>query len=683
MMCRFRPFSASCILIIALSLTADPSAAQTLKRPITLDDLPKLQTVGDPQVSPDGEWVAYTLGTVDAEKDKRDSDLWMVSWDGAERVRLTATTESRESTPRWSPDNRYLAFLASRGDEAQKKQASQVWLLNRLGGEAQALTSIQGGVSDFAWSPDSRRLILVVNDPDPDAEPEKKEGWKRKTTPPIVIDRYHFKRDGHGYVQSLYSHLSIFDVETRKAETLTAGQFDDESPAWSPDGRFVAFVSNRSGDPDRTVDTNIYVVEAKPHADPRQLTTNPGRDDGRPSWSPDGRWIAYLQGDETKYRAYNLYKLAIVPAEGGEPRLLTAALDRPVLGSVHWTKDSRSLCFVVFDDRIRYVGRVAADGGAVDKLTTGRQVVSHLSQRHDGSLALLAATTTEAEEVYALENGNLRRLTRQNDALFSELQLAVTEDFTSKSSDATEVHGLIVKPAKFTPGRKYPMILLIHGGPNAQDAHEFSFDRQFLAANGYVVISVNYRGSLGRGTAFQRAIFADWGNKEVADLLGAVDHMIASGIADPERLGIGGWSYGGILTNYTIASDTRFKAAVSGAASALQIAMYGTDQYVMQYDNEIGAPWKAQELWIKLSYPFFHADRIRTPTLFLGGERDFNVPISGAEQMYQALRSQNTDTQLVIYPGQSHRISTPSYQRDRLERYLAWFDKYLKETSEK
>ena len=672
------------VLMIAFAclFLAAPAPARPAKRPIGLDDLAKIKTVGDPQVSPDGKWVAYTAGTVDAEKDKRDTDVWMVSWDGMEQIQLTSTTDSSESTPRWSPDNKYLAFLTTRGDETQKKQGAQVWLLNRMGGEARELTNIRGGVSDFAWSPDAKRLVLVVKDPNPNDEPEKKDGWKRKTAPPIVIDRYHFKQDREGYLQPLHSHLSLFDVATREAETLTEGQFDEQAPAWSPDGRFIAFVSNRTADPDRNDDTNVYVVEAKHGAEARQLTTYAGSDGGRPSWSPDGKWIAYLQGDETKYNAYSMNKLAIVPAlEDGPPRVLTAALDRPVSGSIIWSSDSRNLFFTVADDRIAYVGKIAAAGGSVEKLTAGSRVVSNISRRDDTSFALLSTTPSEPDEAYAFENGALRRLTHQNDALFSDLQLATTEDFTSRSKDGTEVHGIVVKPASYVAGQKYPMILYIHGGPNGQDAQGFSFDRQLFAANGYVVSSVNYRGSSGRGSAYQKAIYADWGNKEVIDLLGAVDHMIAAGVADPNRLGIGGWSYGGILTDYTIATDSRFKAAISGAGSALQTSMYGLDQYTRQYDSEIGPPWKAQDTWIKISYPFFHADRIKTPTLFLGGEKDFNVPVAGGEQMYQALRSLGVDTQLVIYPGQFHTLTTPSYQRDRLERYVAWYAKYLKSSS--
>ncbi len=665
----------ACIAI--LSFAGNPAAAQASKRPITLDDMTRLKSVGDPQVSPDGRWVAYSVGTVDAEKERRDSDLWMISWDGSQKIRLTATADSNESQPRWSPDNRYLAFLASRGDDEEKKKGTQVWLLNRAGGEAQKLTDIKGGVSDFSWSPDSKRLVLVVNDFDPASEPEKMEGWKRKTKPPIVIDRYHFKQDREGYLESLRSHLSLFNVEARKAEVLTSGRFEEESPAWSPDGRSVAFISNRTADSDRNDDSNVYVIEAKAGAEPRQLTTYPGPDGGRPAWSPDGRYIAYLQGDETRYTAYNMNKLTVVPAAGGSAQVLTAGLDRGVSGPFLWTADSRSLLFTVADDRTSYVGRTTIAGDRVERVTTGRRVVSSISRRDDASFVLLSATANESGEVYAFENGALRRLSHENDSLFAELQLGTTEDFTSTSKDGTEVHGLMVKPAIYASGRKYPMLLLIHGGPDGQDEHSFSFDRQFFAANGYVVISVNYRGSSGRGSVFQKAIYADWGNKEVVDLLGAVDYMIANGIADPNRLGIGGWSYGGILTDYTIATDPRFKAAVSGASSALQLSMYGSDQYILQYELELGPPWKSKDLWMKLSYPFFQADRIKTPTLFLSGDRDFNVPTIGAEQMYQALKSLGVDTQLIIYPGQFHGITMPSYMRDRLQRYLTWFNKYL------
>jgi dipeptidyl aminopeptidase/acylaminoacyl peptidase len=279
-----------------------------------------------------------------------------------------------------------------------------------------------------------------------------------------------------------------------------------------------------------------------------------------------------------------------------------------------------------------------------------------------------------------MEGGVLRQLSHQNDTLFSELEIAATEEVGFKSKDGTEVHGLLTKPVGYEAGTKVPLLLRIHGGPNSQDQHSFSLDRQLFAAYGYAVLAVNYRGSSGRGQKFSRAIFANWGHYEVEDLQAGVDHLIQMGVADPERLGVGGWSYGGILTDYLIASDQRFKAATSGAGTAFTVAFYGTDQYIIQYDHEIGPPWepKAWETYQKISYPFLHAYRIKTPTLFLCGERDFNVPVQGSQQMYQALRSLGVETQLVIYPNENHGITRPSYIRDRMERYLAWYDKYLK-----
>lgn len=668
--------SAITFILLALGGASLTAALQQAKRPVELEDFARLKTVRDPQRSPDGQWVAYTVSTIDLEKDKRDTDIWMVSWQGGEELRLTSSPES-ESQPRWSPDNRYLAFLASRGDEEQKKKGAQVWLLDRRGGEARRLTDIKGGISDYAWSPGGKRLVLVVGDPDPDDEPEKKEGWKRKARPPLVIDRYHFKQDRTGYLRDLHQHLWIFDVATRKGEAITSGPYDERSPAWSPDGRSIAFVSKRAPDPDRSADTNVYVIEARAGAEPRVLTGFPGPDGGRPAWSPDGKWIAYLQGDEPRFYAYNLNKLAVVPAAGGETRVLTAGLDRAVEGSAQWTADGQGLLFIVEDDRASYVARVSASGGNIERLTDGRRVVSSLSLASDGNPALLTASASELPEVHALENGAFRRLSRQNDAWLGEVELGTTEDFTSKSEDGTIVNSLLVKPAGFKEGHKYPLLLFIHGGPNGQDEHVFDFDNQFFTAQGYVVLNVNYRGSSGRGSDFQKAIYAEWGHKEVVDLVGAVDEAIRRGIADPERLGIGGWSYGGILTDSTIAVDQRFKAAVSGAGSALQLTMYGSDQYILQYESEIGLPWKSLDPWIKVSAAFMRVDRIRTPTLFMCGEKDFNVPIAGSEQMYQALRSRGIDTQLIVYPGQFHGITVPSYMRDRLERRLAWYDKYL------
>jgi dipeptidyl aminopeptidase/acylaminoacyl peptidase len=675
------------LLAVALLNPAMPQAQS--KRSLTLDDHSRILAVADPQRSPDGAWVAYTVTAIDAEKDRRNTDIWMVKWDGSEQLQLTSSPDN-ESSPRWSPDNKYLAFIASRGTEDEKKRGGQIWLLNRAGGEAQRISDRKGGVSDIQWSPDSTRIAFTADDEDPASEPEKMDGWKRKTAPPIVIDRYHFKQDREGYLKQLYTHIGVFDLAARTAKMITTGNTDDRSPSWSPDGKQIAFLSKRGhADPDRTSNEDLWAVEAREGAEPRQITNTPEGEGGRPAWSPDGSRIAVTIGDTDRNGAYSMSKLVVVPASfpasagpAAKPPIYMPSLDRAV-SNLAWSADGQQISFLLQDDRTNQLATVPAESpnSTPTRRTNGRRVISSPSPGKDGNFAVLAAEATRMNEVYALEGSSLRQLTKHNDPLLSEVQLATTEDFQSKSKDGTEVHGLIVKPPNYKAGTKYPTLLIVHGGPNGQDQHAFSFDREFLAANGYVVLAVNYRGSSGRGNLYQKAIYADWGNLEVMDLHGAVDEAVRQGIADPNRLGIGGWSYGGISTDAAIATDTRFKAAVSGAGVALYMSLYGVDQYVIQYDQELGQPWKNKEAWMKMSHAFFNADKIKTPTLYMGGEKDFNVPIAGGEQMYQALRSLGVDTQLVIYPGQFHGLTMPSYERDRLQRYLNWFNKYLQPTA--
>ncbi len=676
-------------LVLVLALLAPVAASAQTRRAIALDDHSRIVSVGDPQRSPDGVWVAYTVSTIDAEKDRRNTDIWMVKWDGSEQLQLTSSPDS-ESSPRWSPDNKYLAFVSSRGTEEERRRGGQIWLLNRAGGEAQRVSDFKGGVSDIQWSPDSTRIAFVAQDQDPAEEPEKLEGWKRKTPPPIVIDRYQFKQDREGYLKHLYNHIGIFTIATKDAKIITKGNANDQSPSWSPDGKSIAFVSKRGhAEPDRTSNEDVWVVEAREGAEPRQLTRTPEGESGRPAWSPDGSRVAVGIGDTDRWAQYSMNKLIVVPsnppASAGpatKPPVYMSSLDRAV-SNFAWSADGQHISFLLQDDRTNHLATVPAENpsGTPTRRTTGRRVINAPSPGKDGNFAVLATEANRMNEVYALEGSNLRQLTKHNDKLLAELQLATTEDFTSKSKDGTEVHSLLVKPAGFKPGTKYPTLLIVHGGPNSQDQHAFSFDREFLAARGYVVLAVNYRGSSGRGNAYQKAIAADWGNLEVMDLLGAVDEAVKQGIADPDRLGIGGWSYGGISTDAMIATDPRFKAAVSGAGVALYMSLDGVDQYIIQYDQELGPPWKNKEAWTKMSHGFFNADKIKTPTLFMGGEKDFNVPIAGGEQMYQALRSLGVDTQLVVYPGQFHGLTIPSYERDRLQRYVNWFNKYLQPAS--
>ncbi|HET6977740.1 MAG TPA: S9 family peptidase [Pyrinomonadaceae bacterium] len=674
----------SCLSLLLILALANSFAAQTARRPMKLDDMTRFRNVGDPQISPDGKYVAYVVGTTDAKEDKSNSHIWMVNSDGTNDRQITFSNES-ESSPRWSPDGKYISFTSSRPG---KTRGSQVWLLDRNGGEAMQLTEIKGRLQGHEWSPDSKRLVLVIGDPDPEAEagPSPQPGATPRVPKPIVIDRYRYKQDGAGYLLSgRHTYIYLYDIEAKKLDRLTKSKWDEGSPAWSPDGTHIAFMSNHADDPDRDPAAQLYVVEAKPGSTEKQLTPTEiraGR--SRPEWSPDSKWIAFTDGEEKKYGAYSMDHLGLVPADGSSaPTRLKAAedLDRGV-SSPRFTTDGKAIQFLVTDDRSVYPMKANLSGGAAQKLLTPPVVINNWTF-NGGRAVVMSGGNTKSNEAYVWEGTSLRQLTHQNDSLFAELDLGVTEAVEFQSKDGTQVGGLLTYPVGYTKGSRVPLLLRIHGGPNAQDQHSFSLERQIFAANGYAVLAVNYRGSAGRGQKFSRAIFADWGNYEVQDLLAGVDHVIKMGVADPDRLGVGGWSYGGILTDYLIASDNRFKAATSGAGTAFTVAFYGTDQYIIQYDYEIGPPWnpKAWETYQKISYPFLHADRIQTPTLFLGGERDFNVPVQGSQQMYQALRSLGIDTQLIIYPNENHGIQRPSYQRDRMERYLGWYDKYVKKSA--
>ncbi|WP_151088121.1 S9 family peptidase [Hymenobacter baengnokdamensis] len=660
---------------LALPLT---SPAQTAPRPLNLTDLARMRDVADPNLSPDGAWVTYTVTRVDTTTDKRDADIWMARTDGSQNLRVT-TNPASETHPRFSPDGKYLSFISGRNEEEGGN--AQLWLLNRAGGEAEKVTRLKGSVADYVWSPDGQRIALIIKDADPDSLTAAQKA-KKKTPPPIVIDRFQFKQDVEGYLNNQRQHLYVFDVATRRLVNLTPGQYDESLPAWSPDSKQLVFSSKRGPDPDRHDNYDLFLIDAQPGATARPLLTTDVPESApnygsRPAWSPDGRRIAFVQGGPKEQLVYALHQLMVVEVAGGPARALTAGLDR---NTTHpqWSADGKSVYFLLEDDRAESLMRVPAAGGKIEKVLAGPREIGAYDLARNGQLTVLSSQPQEPNEVFALDKkGALRPLSRQNDTWLKGVSLGAVEPIQTKSKDGTLVSGFLIKPVGYQAGRKYPTILRIHGGPVAQFGYGFSFEWQYFAANGYAVVVANPRGSSGRGLEYSKAIYADWGNKDTDDVLAVVDYAVAQGLADPDRLGVGGWSYGGIMTDQVIARDQRFKAAVSGASIANVLAGYGTDQYIRDYETELGTPWKNPDVYMRVSYPFYHADRIKTPTLFVCGEKDFNVPLLNTEQMYQALKSLNVPTQLVIYPGQFHGVTTPSYVKDRYVRYLSWYNKYL------
>ena len=672
--------SGLCVLLA--SVISSGALAENAERQLFQpEDIHRIKDVGDIAISPDGEWVAYGVGSTNVDKDETSSDLYMVNWNGSTRIQLTHTEDSSEGSPRFSPDGKYLAFITSRsdgkGEESDDPKAkSQVWLLDRSGGEARRLTELPGGVSSFEWSPDSRRLVIASKDPEEEAKKdEDKDGPSHDTPKPIVIDRYQFKQDRVGYLGDRYQRLYLFDLGSAEVVSLTPGPYNSTQPAWGPESDIIAFTSKRQGDPDRHDNSNIYLVAAVGGATPRQLTTWEGPD-SNPVFSPDGKRVAYLQGGPPKFSGYDPSQLAVISTDGGTPVLPTSELNR-YISSPRWSRDGKKLHFVLEEDRVNSVASIPFSGGRINSLYPGKNSPGAVYSYAVGQKGIVAVASfaQRPAEIYRATDGFA--LSDHNQAFRDSIEWATVEGLDSVSKDGTAIGSMLLKPPGFKEGVKYPVIAYIHGGPVGQDRFEFDSTAQALAAQGYLVVNPNYRGSNGKGREFSRAIYADWGNLEIQDIHSAIDKLVADGLADPERLGIGGWSYGGMSTNYAIATDTRFAAAASGAGIANMLTGYGTDQYIKQYESEAGLPWESIDTYLKISYPFYHADRIKTPTLFMCGEKDFNVPLINSEQMYQALRSLNVPTQLVIYPGQFHGLSKPSYNQDRLERLIGWYGQYL------
>ena len=658
----------SSLLCFAFVWIFSHSQAQNLKRKMRPNDVYHYKSISNAKIAPAGDWVLYSVSTPDSAKNKKHSDLFMASWNGKETIQLTYSDEG-ESDADFSPDGKYISFISSK--KVDSIDNAQIWLMDRRGGEAHQFTKVKQDLQSCIWSPDASKIALLMKDEDP------KEKKKPKTKAPIVANRYHYKQDVEGYVDSSSTHLYILDIKSGKITQLTKGFYSESSPTWSPDGSQIAFSSNRTEDPDRNSNSDIYVVDLK-NGNLKQLTTWKGSDNN-PVWSKDGKYIAYARStaDDT-YINYDQSILAIMKPDGSDQKLLTKELDRPI-SNFKWAKDNKSLSFLVDDDRQTYISKVDVASGKIEKVIGGDRSFVDLEINSNGGYLTAMSDPQHPTNLCTIIDGKLDKITKVNDEWLNKIDLATVTGFKSKSKDGTEVSGLLFKPSD-AGTKKLPFILFIHGGPVGQDEFSFDFSRQMLAAGGYAVAAVNYRGSNGRGIAYSKAIYSDWGNLEVTDLLGATDYLVKQGLIDENKLGIGGWSYGGILTDYTIASDTRFKAACSGAGSAMQLSMYGIDQYLLQWNEEVGLPWEKKGLdnYLKLSYPFTHADKIKTPTLFMVGQNDFNVPSEGSEQMYAALKTLKVPTELVVYPSQFHGVSVLSYQVDRFERYLKWYGKYLK-----
>jgi dipeptidyl aminopeptidase/acylaminoacyl peptidase len=618
----------------------------------TMEDALAVRTVASPKFSPDGQWVCYSVAGWEKDKNRVTPHLYLVAAGGGDPVRLTNGAKG-ETAAAWAPAGGRIAFLADR-----EEKGNQVWVIRAEGGEAEKITAEENPVSAFTWAPDGKRIAYVTRDVPKDKEAREKR--KKDKFDAVVVEE-----------DPRYEHLWVIDLETKKKTRVTEGAFSVRTPKWAPVGEMIAYAGAAAGttetpygDISRDSLTDIFVVSAAGGA-PRRLTDNAGADT-TPEWSVDGKEIAYLTRTDPKSWV-SPFAVAVVPAGGGAPRVLTGGMGESA-ADLAWA--GTELYFTSPRGMYAHVFAVPAAGGAARAITIGERSYGQLDVSGK-KLAYVVRQKGEPAEVYT----NAGRLTRTNPQM-EEMAVAESEVVRWKGPGGLDIEGLLTRPLGYVAGKRVPMILQIHGGPYSRFDTGFSGKIQVLAARGYAVLQPNPRGSLGYGNGFAVANVADWGGKDFQDLMAGVDAMIASGVADAEKLVVMGGSYGGFMTFWTITQTDRFKAAIGHAGISDWYSFHGQSDIpgLMEFGMK-GYPWTA-ETYRKFS-PMTYVDRVKTPLLITHGEQDRRVAIAQAEEYYRAIKSRGVPVRFVRYPREGHGITEPNHQLDLAEREMAWIETYL------
>ena len=649
------------------------------KRRFRPDDVYQLKNVSDPQVSPDGTQVAYCLSWPDRDSDSTHVSVYVAPLNGRAPARRF-THGTKDHTPRWSPDGRYLAFVSDRGEKPQ------LFVAPLGGGEARQITKRKWGVSAPAWSPDGSRVAFTART-GRFTPPNERKGLEKAA--PIVVRDLRYKLDGVGFFDRRRTHIFVADIESGEQKQLTDGDYFDDHPAWSPNGRTIAFVSDRERHRNqRQWRTDVWAVPAA-GGRPRKLTRSRGSA-SHPAYSPDGKYVAYAgheHGDEGTARNPHLM---LVSARGGAPRSLSASTDRPVAGwppfwagrTFNWAPNSRSVYFMAADRGTVAIYRAGLRGDAQKVLDGERQIESFVLTP-DGKHAVFAAVwPNQPWELYTAALGNGRRetnLSHANDGFLDRVELGDIRRTTCKAPDGLTIESFVMYPPGYKRGRRYPLAVNVHGGPHSYHPGSRALtELHALTARGYVVLLPNPRGSTSYGNAFSEMVVADWAGGDYGDILAATDALVAGGVADPERLYIGGYSYGGYMAIWAVAHTDRFRAALVGAPVANLVSSFGTGDIPGLDIHELGGlPHENMAFYIERS-PTTHLANCKTPVLLIHHEGDLRCPIAQSEEIFTTLKAMGKEVEFVRYPGGFHTYNThtPSQAKDRIERTLAWYDSH-------
>ena len=670
-----------CASLFVITCSVSFALAQS-PRGITPEDYFAFEFISDPNISPDGKLVAYVVTKIDRAQNRRNSSIWMVATDGSRGPWQFTTAPQNSNSPRWSPDGKSVAFLSSRPEStaptssSAEQPRSQVWLLSMAGGEAKRVTNLKNGASSFRWSPDGARLVVVSRIGPSDS----RTGDAKDRSDVRHYKNSSYKFNDSGWFDDRRTHLWMVDVNSGNGKQITEGDdWNDSDPQWSPDGKRIAFVSNRTGkEYEENRNSDVWIINADGSGTLTKISDHE-ESDNQPRWSPDGKSIAFT--GEVHERDHP--KIWLAPSSGGTASVLAANNLDLIPGQLEWSGDGKSIYFETGVKGEIHLFRVDVPTKTVTQVTSGPRAVRNVDFNFTGKMVYLANDFKHLDDLYIsdLNGKNERKLTNLNEALWKQIQFADVERFTYKSADDWDIDGFFVKPIGWQPDRKYPLVVSIHGGPAGQYGVDWYHEFQVYAAKGYAVLFTNPRGSTGYGQKFERGIVNEWGGKDYLDIMNGLDAALKKyPWIDQDRMGVTGGSYGGYMTNWIVGHTNRFKAAVTLRSVVNFISDDGTRDGAYGHSSDFGGDiFQKFDLYWDRS-PLKYAASVKTPTLILHSDNDFRVPIEQGEQWFRALKHFGVTTEIVMFPRENHnltRTGEPKHLVESLNWQLYWFDRFL------